>query len=94
MVPVIGNAAFPLQLIYESTDRDNSLAKFILYDVFARVGEAMPIWGGEDTLIEHRLNHLGDFVVRQRSPLAGDGVPLEKQRIKAGEGVTQPISLH
>ncbi len=94
MVPVIGNAAFPLQLIYESTDRDNSLAKFILYDVFARVGEAVPIWGGEDTLIEHRLNQLGDFVVRQRSPLAGDGIPLEKQRIKAGEEVIQASRMH
>jgi len=87
MVPVIGNASFPLQLVYESRDKGSSVAKFILYDVFTRLGEAIPVWGGEGTLSEHRLNHVGDFFISKRSPLYGDSVTPDKQWIRDADAV-------
>ncbi|WP_419902270.1 hypothetical protein [Kiloniella sp.] len=68
-VPVIGNAAYPLQLLYEGTRGGNAVAKFIIYDLMARLGRAVPIWGGPDTLIEHKANSIGDLLVRHRSAL-------------------------
>ncbi|MCZ4282823.1 hypothetical protein O4H49_18710 [Kiloniella laminariae] len=67
--PVVGNAAYPLQLLYEGTRGGNAVAKFIIYDLMARLGRAVPIWGGPDTLVEHKLNSIGDLLVRKRQAL-------------------------
>ncbi|MFT5150363.1 MAG: hypothetical protein ACI841_000344 [Planctomycetota bacterium] len=61
--PVIGNLAYPLQIVYSSTEEDDVLAQFILYDGCSTIGRRMPIWGGYDTLTEHAFNHLPDRVV-------------------------------
>ena len=45
---------------------EDDLARFLLYDGFARIGASVPIWGGEDTLTEHRANRLADQIVRKR----------------------------
>ena len=66
VVPIAGNVAYPLQIIYCTTGRDRQAAGFILYDVFSRVGEKLPIWGGRDTLTEHLFNRIGDIVIRRR----------------------------
>ncbi len=66
VVPVLGNFAFPTQLIRSSRAEDDDLARFLLYDGFARIGAHLPIWGGRDTLTEHRLNRLPDRIVRLR----------------------------
>ena len=58
VVPVFGNFAYPLQVLYSSTEQDEHLARFILYDGCARIGAHLPIWGGRDTLTEHCLNRL------------------------------------
>ena len=63
--PVVGNFAFPIQLLRSSREEEDDLARFLLYDGFARVGARIPIWGGEDTLTEHRLNRLADHIVRR-----------------------------
>ena len=60
VLPVVGNAAYPAQLIYHGTKRGCSIARFILYDTFARIGQHFPIWGGQDTLTEHWFNRLPD----------------------------------
>lgn len=65
-LPVVGNFAFPLQILYSSTEGRDHLARFILYDGCARLGEHLPIWGGRDTLTEHRLNRLPDLLPRRR----------------------------
>ena len=65
-LPVIGNFAFPIQLLRSSQTEEDDLARFLLYDGLARVGARVPIWGGEDTLTEHRLNRLADHIVRRR----------------------------
>ena len=66
LLPAIGNLAYPLQIIYCGTGRDRQLAQFILYDTFARTGEKLPIWGGQDTLTEHFLNRIPNLIVDQR----------------------------
>jgi len=65
-LPVIGNFAFPIQLLRSSREEEDDLARFLLYDGFARVGARVPIWGGEDTLTEHRFNQLADRIVRRK----------------------------
>jgi hypothetical protein len=56
VLPVVGNAAYPCQIIYTSTERDHQVAQFILYDLFTMVGRLIPIWGGKDTMTEHFFN--------------------------------------
>ncbi len=64
LLPVVGNAAYPAQLLYCSTEETDSLARFILYDTLATIGRSVPVWGGADSLIEHGCNRLGDLAVR------------------------------
>ena len=61
--PVVGNFAYPLQIAWSSTEDKDDLARFILYDGFARIGEHLPVWGGRDTLTEHVLNRMPDRVI-------------------------------
>ena len=63
-LPVIGNFAFPIQLLRSSHEEEDDLARFLLYDGFARIGARIPIWGGEDTLTEHWFNRLADLFIR------------------------------
>lgn len=58
LLPVIGNAAFPAQLMWSSSGRSGRLARFVLFDLFAQFGRSIPIWGGRDTLTEHWFNRL------------------------------------
>jgi hypothetical protein len=62
-LPVVGNFAFPIQVLRSSRIEEDDLARFLLYDGFARVGAGVPIWGGEDTLTEHTLNRMADRIV-------------------------------
>ena len=63
VIPIIGNFAYPLQILYSSTGRGDILAQFILYDGCSAIGRRIPIWGGSDTLTEHAFNHLPDRLV-------------------------------
>lgn len=64
MLPVVGNAAYPAQLLYCGTEDSDVLARFLIYDTLAATGRALPIWGGADSLTEHYANRLGDVLVR------------------------------
>ena len=66
LLPVIGNAAYPVQIVYSGTDHDGKLAQFIIYDTLTRFGEHFPIWGGADTATEHFFNRFGNMVARDR----------------------------
>lgn len=68
MMPVIGNLAFPLQIIFTSAHEHARVAQFLVYDTLTRIGRAVPIWGGADTLTEHLFNHLPDLLLRLRLP--------------------------
>jgi len=63
LLPVIGNLAFPLQIVRSSKEKDDLMARFILYDGFAAIGRKCPIWGGRDTLTEHRFNRVPDRMI-------------------------------
>lgn len=65
-LPVIGNAAFPVQIIYDGAGRGQRIANFIIYYLITRLGEIFPIWGGADTLLEHRFNRLAHCLFRAR----------------------------
>jgi hypothetical protein len=41
-----------------------SLTRFIVYDQAARIGRAVPIWGGADSRVEHFFNRWRDNLVR------------------------------
>ena len=64
-LPVAGNTAFPTELVACSTGDARILARFIVYDSFAALGRAVPIWGGPDTLTEHRMNRLPDAIANR-----------------------------
>ena len=63
-LPVVGNLAFPLQIIFSGAHEHRSVARFILYDTFSRLGQWFPIWGGPDTLTEHVVNRLPNLILR------------------------------
>ena len=56
VLPVVGNIAFPIQLLVDGVRRGRGLSQFIIYDTVTRAGEFVPIWGGADTLTEHKAN--------------------------------------
>ncbi|WP_162798111.1 hypothetical protein [Sulfitobacter sp. JL08] len=58
LLPVVGNLAYPAQMIYSAGDKDQKLARFMMDDGFARIGRHFPIWGGQDTWTEHALNRI------------------------------------
>jgi len=64
VLPVVGNFAYPLQILVSSTAEQDVLARFILHDGGAQLGEKLPIWGGRDTWTEHVLNRLPDGLAR------------------------------
>ena len=70
-VPVFGNLAYPLQLVASGRGEKDILAQFILYDGFAAAGQALPIWGGKDTLTEHIVNRLPDRLIPRHGKPAG-----------------------
>jgi hypothetical protein len=61
--PLIGNLAYPTQMVYSAGGKDEKLARFMLDDAFSRIGRHFPIWGGEDTWTEHLFNRIpGNFI--------------------------------
>ena len=63
-VPVVGNLAYPLQLVYSGSDKNDRLAQFMLFDGSTAFGRKLPIWGGADTLTEHFFNRLPERLMR------------------------------
>ena len=43
-----------------------AVAEAFLYDGCSLAGRKLPIWGGRDTLTEHMLNRLPDYIVKRR----------------------------
>ncbi|MFQ5414066.1 MAG: hypothetical protein ACE5E6_06365 [Phycisphaerae bacterium] len=70
VIPVLGNLAFPIQLLATGVHTQATLARFIVYDTFSRIGRCVPIWGGRDTLTEHMLNRCPDILLRRRTERA------------------------
>ncbi|MDJ0973567.1 MAG: hypothetical protein QNJ98_03840 [Planctomycetota bacterium] len=61
-IPVVGNFAYPLQLLYSGTGGGSRVGEMILDDAFASLGRRVPIWGGADTGVEHVLNRVPGWI--------------------------------
>ena len=57
-LPVVGNAAFPTQLLAATRGGDGRVARFLVHDILTGIGRRLPIWGGADTLLEHGFNRV------------------------------------
>ncbi len=79
-LPVIGNVAFPIQILSTGTDEEHAVARFILHDTFSRLGRWVPIWGGPDTLTEHVLNRLPDRSLRKRARIGASTNSVQTHR--------------
>ncbi len=64
LFPIIGNLAYPAEIIYQSTGKKNKVAKFIVYSFSAKVGSKIPIWGGKDSEIEHFFNRVCHLILK------------------------------
>jgi hypothetical protein len=58
-LPVVGNLAYPLEILYRSAARDNQLGQFMACAFSAKLGRKIPIWGGQDSGVEHFFNRVG-----------------------------------
>lgn len=58
LIPTFGNLAYPAQMVYSAGSKSRELAEFLMYDISARIGGKIPIWGGKDTRTEHFFNRL------------------------------------
>ncbi|MHC5009907.1 MAG: hypothetical protein ACYTG6_03030 [Planctomycetota bacterium] len=65
-LPMIGNLAYPLQILYSGTEGGSRVAQFLLYDILGAMGRRIPIWGGPDTGSEHAFNAVAGVVARSR----------------------------
>ena len=65
-LPVIGNGAYPMQILYSSAGENAKIAQFIVYDIITQFGEHLPIWGGQDTQTEHVFNGLGGIIAQPK----------------------------
>lgn len=61
-LPSIGTLAFPAQMIY-SARSGQPLSQFIIYSSLSKTAEHIPIWGGRNTLWDHRLNRLAHWII-------------------------------
>ena len=67
VIPMVGNLAYPVQIIFSGAHKHAKVAQFMLYDTFSQFGRLVPIWGGCDTLTEHLFNRCPDVLVRSHS---------------------------
>ncbi len=72
LLPIVGSAAYPAQILAAGRSEQGKLAGLILYDTLSSIGRRVPIWGGEDTATEHVFNRLADWVIDDRSALLAD----------------------
>jgi hypothetical protein len=56
--PIVGNLAYPVEFAYQTTGNRNQLAKYIAYAFTTKIGGKIPIWGGQDSEIEHFFNRI------------------------------------
>gem|GEM_PF-849914 len=70
VVPVVGNVAFAVQVLYSGAQQYHAMARFIMYDTFARLGQWFPIWGGTDTYTEHFLNRVPHYLLPRNASIS------------------------
>ena len=76
-LPIVGNVAYPLELLYQSTAKRNLLGRYMTYSFSAKIGAKIPIWGGKDSEIEHFFNRMCHIFI---------GIPFSPKKIEVSEG--------
>lgn len=66
LIPVVGALAFAIELLRDARRSNESIAQFLAYDRAAALGRAVPIWGGEGSLLEHSASRLPNLIFRKR----------------------------
>jgi hypothetical protein len=66
LIPTFGNLAYPTLMVYSAGSKSRELAEFLMYDIAARIGGKIPIWGGKDTRTEHFFNRLPDVILPKK----------------------------
>lgn len=66
LIPTFGNLAYPTQMVYSAGSKSRELAEFLMYDISARIGAKIPIWGGKDTRTEHFFNRLPAIILPRK----------------------------
>ncbi len=64
VAPVVGNLAYPLQILVSGANEEGAVARFILFDTFGKFGQWFPIWGGQDSGVEHWFNRCPHTMIR------------------------------
>jgi hypothetical protein len=64
LIPILGSLAYPVQVIYAASTRHDTVARFVVYHFFTKIGARIPIIGGEDTQTEHAFNRAADRLLR------------------------------
>ena len=72
-LPMVGSAAYLVQMAV-STTGSPALSKFLIYDLFTKIGTNLPIWGGRDTLTEHFFNRIPTLVLGRQHRGRGERV--------------------
>ncbi|MFQ5590216.1 MAG: hypothetical protein ACE5HE_03540 [Phycisphaerae bacterium] len=88
-LPVVGNLAYPLQIIATGANSQATIARFILYDTFSRLGQWIPVWGGADTHTEHLLNRLPDIIAHLRPTSVDNEVTVQPPLAQRSSGIVE-----
>ncbi len=66
-LPVIGNFAYPMEILYRGTGKENMMGKFITCSLSSKIGAKIPVWGGRDSELEHFFGRFGHGIRNLRS---------------------------
>ncbi|MBI2134135.1 hypothetical protein HYU11_05650 [Candidatus Woesearchaeota archaeon] len=59
-IHIIGNLAYPIQILRSGNEDEKKLAEFLIYDFFTTIGRRIPVYGGGST--EHHFNRIPELL--------------------------------
>ncbi len=65
-IPSLGTLAYPCQMLHKAR-KNHLISQFIIYESCSAVAAHIPVWGGRDTLWDHRFNRLAHTIVGMSS---------------------------
>lgn len=65
-IPSLGALAYPCQMLHSARKR-HLISQFIIYESCSAVAAHIPVWGGRDTLWDHRFNRLAHAIIAMQT---------------------------